>query len=195
MKRLVFETEHEPLRETARQFLEKNARRTSRSGSGSSTANHKWPQANTDSSASTCRRSTAAGGRRLSVQRGHRGGISQIRPRGPRLSLQNDIVGPYFASLATDEQKQRWLPGYLSGELIGAMVINEPGAGSDPGGIKTSTVRDGDDWMVNGSKTFISAGINGDLVIVVAAPIPRPATRTSRCWWSRARRQPARPGG
>src|SRR4051812_23613600 len=102
---------------------------------------------------------------------------------------------PYFASLATDEQKQRWLPGYLSGELIGAMVMTEPGAGSDLGGIKTSAVRDGDDWMGNGSKTFISAGINGDLVIVVAAPIPRPATRASRCWWSRARRQPARPGG
>ena len=93
-------------------------------------------------------------------------------PATPGLSLQNDIVGPYFANLANEEQQERWLPGYVTGELIGAIAMTEPGAGSDLAGIKTSAVRDGDDWILNGSKTFISAGINSDLVIVVARTDP-----------------------
>ena len=98
--------------------------------------------------------------------------FAKFGARDPGLSLQNDIVGPYFATLATDEQKERWLPGYITGELIGAIAMTEPGAGSDLAGIKTSAVRDGDDWILNGSKTFISAGINCDLVIVVARTDP-----------------------
>jgi alkylation response protein AidB-like acyl-CoA dehydrogenase len=98
--------------------------------------------------------------------------LAKFGPATPGLSLQNDIVGPYFASLSTDEQKERWLPGYISGELIGAIAMTEPGAGSDLAGIKTTAVRDGDDWILNGSKTFISAGINSDLVIVVARTDP-----------------------
>jgi long-chain-acyl-CoA dehydrogenase len=89
----------------------------------------------------------------------------------PSLSLQNDIVGPYLSSLATEEQQERWLPGYITGETIGAIAMSEPGAGSDLAGIRTSAVRDGSgngDWILNGSKTFISAGYNSDLVIVVA---------------------------
>ncbi|MCK5757396.1 MAG: acyl-CoA dehydrogenase family protein, partial [Mycobacterium sp.] len=71
-----------------------------------------------------------------------------------------------------DEQKQRWLPGIASGETIIAIAMTEPGAGSDLAGIRTSAVRDGDDWIVNGSKTFISSGINSDLVVVVARTDP-----------------------
>lgn len=90
----------------------------------------------------------------------------------PALSVHNDIVGPYFKDLATAEQKQRWLPGFVSGELIGAIAMSEPGAGSDLAGIRTTAVRSGDDWILNGSKTFISAGINSDLIIVVARTDP-----------------------
>ena len=90
----------------------------------------------------------------------------------PGVSLQNDIVGPYFVNLANEEQQARWLPGYITGELIGAVAMTEPGAGSDLAGIKTTAVRDGDDWILNGSKTFISAGINSDLVVVVARTDP-----------------------
>jgi alkylation response protein AidB-like acyl-CoA dehydrogenase len=68
-------------------------------------------------------------------------------------------------SFCTDEQKRRWLPGIASGELITAVAMTEPGAGSDLAGIRTSAVRDGDDYVVNGSKTFITNGINADLVI------------------------------
>ena len=98
--------------------------------------------------------------------------IARYGGPAPSMSLQNDIVGPYSSSLATDEQKQRWLPGIISGELIVAVAMTEPGAGSDLAGIRTSAVRDGDDWIINGSKTFISSGINCDLVVVVCRTDP-----------------------
>ena len=83
------------------------------------------------------------------------------------LSLHNDICTPYFTSFANDEQKQRWLPGIASGDLITAVAMTEPGAGSDLAGIRTTAKRDGDHYVVNGSKTFITNGINSDLVIAV----------------------------
>ena len=102
--------------------------------------------------------------------------ISKAGVPAPALSLHNDVVGPYFKDLTNDEQKKRWLPGITSGETIIAVAMTEPGAGSDLAGIRTSAVRDGSgedaDWIVNGSKTFISAGINSDLVIVVARTDP-----------------------
>src|SRR3954468_14807867 len=91
---------------------------------------------------------------------------------GPGFNLHNDIVVPYLSSLATDEQKQRWLPGCVSGEIITAIAMTEPGAGSDLQGIRTSAVDKGDHYVVNGSKTFISNGILSDLVVVVARTDP-----------------------
>ncbi|HEX3706380.1 MAG TPA: acyl-CoA dehydrogenase family protein [Mycobacteriales bacterium] len=91
---------------------------------------------------------------------------------GIGFGLHNDVVAPYFGRLATDEQKARWLPGFCSGELITAIAMTEPAAGSDLQGIKTTAVRDGDDWILNGQKTFITNGINSDLVIVVARTDP-----------------------
>jgi alkylation response protein AidB-like acyl-CoA dehydrogenase len=84
---------------------------------------------------------------------------------GLGISLHNDTCLPYFLSFCTDEQKQRWLPGIASGELITAVAMTEPGAGSDLAGIRTTAKRDGDSYVVNGSKTFITNGINADLVI------------------------------
>ncbi|WP_375504236.1 acyl-CoA dehydrogenase family protein [uncultured Jatrophihabitans sp.] len=90
---------------------------------------------------------------------------------GLSLALQNDVVGPYFLDLTTDKQKQRWLPGLTSGELVSAIAMTEPGTGSDLSGISTRAVREGDDYLITGAKTFISNGQNADLVVV--------ATRTS----------------
>ena len=87
---------------------------------------------------------------------------------GLSLALQNDVVGPYLLDLTTSEQKQRWLPGMTSGELIGAIAMTEPGAGSDLSGITTRAVRDGDTYILSGAKTFISNGQNADLVVVAA---------------------------
>ena len=81
------------------------------------------------------------------------------------MSVHSDICLPYFLSYATDEQKQRWLPGLVSGELIAAIAMTEPGTGSDLAGISTSAVRKDGEYVVNGAKTFITNGINADLVI------------------------------
>ena len=86
--------------------------------------------------------------------------------------LHNDVVAPYFRDLATEEQQARWLPGFTAGELISAIAMTEPGAGSDLQGIATSAVRDGDEFVVNGSKTFITNGILADLVIVAVRTDP-----------------------
>ena len=100
------------------------------------------------------------------VQRAGAGGA------GLGLTLHNDICLPYFLSLASDDQKRRWLPGIASGELITAIAMTEPGMGSDLASMATTAVRDGDHYVVNGSKTFITNGINSDLVIVAVKTDP-----------------------
>ncbi len=91
---------------------------------------------------------------------------------GAGLCLVNDVCLPYFLDLATDEQRARWLPGIVSGELIPAIAMTEPGAGSDLSAIATTAVRDGDEWVVDGAKTFITNGINADLVVTVVRTDP-----------------------
>ena len=88
------------------------------------------------------------------------------------ITLHNDICLPYFLHGTNDEQRERWVPGICSGELITAVAMTEPGAGSDLAGIRTTALRDGDDYVVNGSKTFITNGINSDLVIVAVKTDP-----------------------
>jgi len=84
------------------------------------------------------------------------------------IGLHLDIVVPYFLELCNDEQKARWFPGLVSGELVSCIGMTEPGTGSDLAGIATTAVRDGDDYIVNGSKIFITGGVNADLAVVVA---------------------------
>ena len=91
---------------------------------------------------------------------------------GLGLTLHNDTCLPYFLTYASDQQRRRWLPGIVSGELITAVAMTEPGAGSDLSGIRTSAVRDGGEYIVNGSKTFITNGINADLVITAVRTGP-----------------------
>jgi alkylation response protein AidB-like acyl-CoA dehydrogenase len=89
---------------------------------------------------------------------------------GPGLVV--DIVIPYLVNMGTDEQKARWLPGIVAGTTIAAIAMTEPGTGSDLAGIATGAVRDEDDWIVNGAKTFITNGINADLVVVAVRTSP-----------------------
>jgi alkylation response protein AidB-like acyl-CoA dehydrogenase len=91
---------------------------------------------------------------------------------GLGITLHNDITTPYFIELANEEQRTRWLPAIASGELITAIAMTEPGTGSDLASVGTTAVLDGDTYVVNGSKTFITNGINSDLVIVVAKTDP-----------------------
>jgi len=84
------------------------------------------------------------------------------------VGIHADITAPYIAELGTEEQKKRWLPGVASGEILLAIGMTEPSGGSDLAALKTTAVRDGDEWVINGSKTFITNGFSCDLVIVAA---------------------------
>jgi long-chain-acyl-CoA dehydrogenase len=178
VKRVVFEPEHEQLRETTRQFIEREVAPNA----------EKWERERiVDRSAYVAAGKYGLIGFNMPEKYGGAGSddfrfnaviVEELAKFGsaiPSLSLQNDIVGPYLTSLGTEEQQERWLPGYATGEIIGAIAMSEPGAGSDLAGIRTSAVRDGSgngDWILNGSKTFISSGFNSDLLIVVARTNP-----------------------
>ena len=88
------------------------------------------------------------------------------------VGIHADIVAPYLVHLTNDEQRKRWLPAYAAGEILGAIGMTEPSVGSDLANLKTTAVRDGDDWVINGSKTFITNGYSANLVVVAARTAP-----------------------
>ena len=88
------------------------------------------------------------------------------------MGIHSNIVAPYINHFGTDEQKEQWLPKMVTGEAVAALAMTEPGAGSDVQGIRTNAVRDGDDWILNGSKIFITNGYHADVVIVAAITDP-----------------------
>jgi alkylation response protein AidB-like acyl-CoA dehydrogenase len=88
------------------------------------------------------------------------------------ITLQSDITVDYIVHYGSEEQKQRWLPGMVSGDVISAIAMTEPGAGSDLQGVKTTARRDGNHYVINGSKTYITNGQNADIIIVVAKTDP-----------------------
>ncbi len=178
MRRTVYEPEHEQFREVVREFLAREVAPHSRA----------WEKAGI-----VDREVYRAAGRHgvlgFNVPKEFGGGgvddfrfnavvteeLAQAGPGTPAFSLHNDVIAPYFTSLTTSAQRQRWLPGFASGDLIGAIAMTEPGTGSDLAGIRTRAILDGDIWMLSGAKTFISSGINSDLVIVVTRTSPDPA--------------------
>jgi alkylation response protein AidB-like acyl-CoA dehydrogenase len=175
MKRVVFDEEHEALRESARQFIERELMPNA----------EKWEADRlVDRSAFTAAGKYGLIGFNMPEEYGGGGSddfrfnavideeLARYGGPAPSLSLQNDVVGPYFKHLADEDQKRRWMSGIASGDIVLAVAMTEPGAGSDLAGIKTSAVRDGNDWIVNGSKTFISSGLNSDLVVVVCRTDP-----------------------
>ncbi|BBY02549.1 acyl-CoA dehydrogenase family protein [Mycobacterium seoulense] len=175
MRRLIFSAEHEQLRATTKNFIEREVAPYA----------DEWEMRRiVDRSAFIAAGKYGLIGFNMPEEYGGGGSddfrfnavineeLSKFGTRVPALTLQNDVVGPYFKSLATDEQKRRWLPGIVSGQTIVAIAMTEPGAGSDLAGIRTTAVREGDEWVLNGSKTFISSGINADLVVVVTRTDP-----------------------
>ena len=93
------------------------------------------------------------------------------------VGIHADIVAPYLVHLTTEEQKQRWLPRFCTGENLTAIGMTEPSGGSDLAALRTTAVRDGDDWVLNGSKTFITNGYSADLVVVAARTSPEKKAR------------------
>jgi len=97
---------------------------------------------------------------------------ADLLPHGLGLTLHTDVCLPYFLDYADEDQQARWLPGIASGELVTAVAMTEPGIGSDLASMTTTAIRDGDTYVLNGSKTFITNGINADLVLVAAKTDP-----------------------
>jgi alkylation response protein AidB-like acyl-CoA dehydrogenase len=98
--------------------------------------------------------------------------LARANATGPGFAIQNDIVIPYLMKYCTEEQKKKYLPGIAKGEIIGALALSEPAAGSDLQGIKTNASKKEDHFILNGSKTFISNGLMADLVLVFARTNP-----------------------
>jgi alkylation response protein AidB-like acyl-CoA dehydrogenase len=171
----IYEQEHEDFRATARAFLEKEVK----------PFHDQWEK-DGQVDREVWRKAGAAGLLCFDVDEQYGGsGVKDFRynvvfteeitragASGVGFPVHNDVIVPYVSALANDEQKQRWLPGLVSGDLISAIAMTEPGAGSDLQGIRTSAVDKGDHYVLNGSKTFISNGILSDLVIVVARTDP-----------------------
>ena len=170
MKRTLFSEEHELYRETVRQFLQRevvpNQARWNEAGMVDREA---WQKAG---EAGLCcpwleEEFDGPGGDFLhSVIVMEE--LSRVYESGFALGLHNDIVVPYIHEFGDAQQKQRWLPGCGSGEIITAIAMTEPGTGSDLAAIRTTARREGDEYVINGAKTFISNGILCDLVIVAA---------------------------
>ncbi|MER7599087.1 acyl-CoA dehydrogenase family protein, partial [Streptomyces hydrogenans] len=166
MKRTLYTEDHEAFRAVVRTFLEKEV------------LPH-YEQWEKDGIVS--REAWRAAGRQgllgIAVEEEHGGGgnpdfryasvlaeeFTKAAAPGLAIGLHNDIIGPYLTKLATEEQRRRWLPGFCSGEIVTAIAMTEPGAGSDLQGIRTTAEDRGDHWVLNGSKTFISNGILADL--------------------------------
>ncbi|MEH1101677.1 acyl-CoA dehydrogenase family protein [Micromonospora sp. CPCC 205561] len=175
MEQHLYERDHEEFRELCRAFLTREA-----------VPHHERWEADGIVDREVWRRAGAAGLLGMDVDAEYGGGgqrdfrfnavldeeIVAAGCTGLGFGLHNDVVAPYLTGLTTDEQRKRWLPGFCSGDLVTAIAMSEPGAGSDLAGIRTSAVRDGDSWVIDGQKTFITNGEMADLVVVVVRTAP-----------------------
>jgi acyl-CoA dehydrogenase len=174
MRRTIFDDDHELFREQVRRFVEAEV----------APKVAEWNAAGT-SDRETWRKAGAAGllGAGAPEEYGGSGGtflhdaivmeeFARARGHAMMMSLHSDICLPYLLHYGTPEQKERWAPGAIRGEVLLGIAMTEPEAGSDLQAIQTRAVRDGDDYVINGSKTFISNGQIGDLFIVVVKTDP-----------------------
>jgi len=177
MSRAIFEPDHDLFRESAREFISREIVPNV----------PKWEAAGRVDK-EMFRRAGQAGLLGMAVPEEHGGGgtrdfrfnaviveemmAADAFASGMCITLHNDVVLPYFLELCTEEQRRRWYPGLVSGELMSAIAMTEPGAGSDLAGISTTAIRDGDSYLVNGSKTFITNGINSDVIVTAVKTDP-----------------------
>lgn len=175
MKRNLFNEEHEMFRHAVRRFVEKEI----------APFHAQWEEEGMVSREAWLK-AGAQGFLGLDVPEHYGGGgvqdfrynaiineeLIRVGASGAAFGLHNDVIVPYLIAYSNDEQKARWLPKVCSGEMITAVAMTEPDTGSDLASVRTTAIRDGDDYIVNGQKTFISNGLLADLVVVVAKTNP-----------------------
>jgi alkylation response protein AidB-like acyl-CoA dehydrogenase len=181
VRRTIFSPEHEALRATAREFLDRHVRpRMDQFAEAHGLPRDVWIEAGKQ------------GLLGLLVPEEYGGGgaddwlftvvvAEELAKVSASLStaigIHSDVVAPYLVDLGTEEQKKRWLPGFCSGEIVTAIAMTEPSGGSDLAALRTTAVHDGDVYVLNGSKTFITNGFSADLVIVAARTSPEKGAR------------------
>jgi alkylation response protein AidB-like acyl-CoA dehydrogenase len=177
MDRTIFEKEHDMFRETVRKFVDKEI----------APHHHEWEETTGIVPREVWLKAGELGLLGMDVPEEYGGGgvkdfryntilteeLVRIGASGPGFGLHNDIVIPYILHYGNEEQKQRWLPKMITGECITAIAMTEPGTGSDLAGVRTSALDQGNGcYLVNGSKTFITNGINSDFVLAVVKTNP-----------------------
>ena len=188
MKRTIYDEDHEAFRASVKEFLDRQVvPDLERHAAEKAIPREFWIEAaSRDSSAWRSRDVRRLRSGRLPLQRGaHRGAGQGQHGAALRVGIHADIVAPYLVHLTTDEQKKRWLPGFCSGELLTAIGMTEPSGGSTSRRSRPPLLRDGDYWVLNGSKTFITNGYSADLSSSPRARRRRRRPAASRCSASR----------
>ncbi|HMN81930.1 MAG TPA: acyl-CoA dehydrogenase family protein [Burkholderiaceae bacterium] len=174
ISRMVFREDHEMLRQTAARFIERECLPRQAAWDAAGRVDREtWQKAGREGLLCTTIPAEYGGG---GGDFGHAAvvyeAIASSGVSGLGFGLHSDIIAPYFVRLGTEEQKRRWLPGICAGELILAIGMSEPGSGSDLKAIRTTARRQGDEYVINGSKIFISNGLNCDLLLLACKTDP-----------------------
>ncbi|MBP0620392.1 acyl-CoA dehydrogenase family protein [Cupriavidus consociatus] len=179
IQRTIFRDDHEMFRITVRRFLERECLpRQAEWDKAGKVDRETWLKAGREGLLCVTLPTEYGGG---GGDFGHSAIFNEEQARagisGPGFGVHSDIIAPYIARIGNEEQKQRWLPKVCSGETILAIGMTEPGTGSDLKAIRTTAIREGDEYVINGSKTFISNGLNADLIIMICKTDPSAGSR------------------
>lgn len=184
LRRTIFSAEHEAFRDSARKFFEHEVAPHHSGWEDAGVAPREvWRKAGQAGFLCTTLPESCGGSgadrlfAAILIEEQARLGLS-----GPGFSTHSDIVAPYILNYGTPAQQQAWLPGMARGELIGAIVLTEPGAGSDLRAMRTSAIRQGDEWILNGQKTFITNGQCADILVVAAKSSKDPDNKDLTLW-------------
>ncbi len=177
--RTIFEAEHEIFRQTVRRFCEEEIGPQQGAWEKDGHVSREiWKKAGALGMLCASMPAEYGGGgadRRYSIIMMEE--LARIGASGPGFGNHSEITAPYISRYGSEAQKRKYLPGMAAGELIGAIAMSEPGTGSDLKAVKTTAIRDGDDLIINGSKTFISNGYLSDVVVLVAKTDPDAGTK------------------
>jgi len=196
--RTVFREDHEMFRDTVRRFLEKECLpRQAQWDEAGFVDRETWLKAGREGLLCvTLPEEYGGGGGDFGHSTVFNEEVARSGVSGPGFGMHSDIIAPYIHRIGNEEQKKKWLPGAASGEIVLAIAMTEPGTGSDLKAVRTTAIREGDEYVINGSKTFISNGLTADLVIVVcktdtsagAKGITLIAVETNRAGFRRGRK-------